>query len=128
MHFAFASPNAIGFGASTSVFGLIAAEGIFFYQNRKLFADQFKRVIGNAIFIMGANLLIGPAIGAGNWGHIGGLLGGLLFASFAGPQWEIEGIHPDYRLVDRRSVQAVIAGAATVVLIFGGLAMWGMVR
>jgi hypothetical protein len=25
-------------------------------------------------------------------------------------------------------VQAVIAGAATVVLIFGGLAMWGMVR
>ncbi len=128
MHFAFAGPNAIGFGASTSVFALIAAEGIFFYQNRKLFAGQFKRVIGNAIFIVAANLMIGSSTGLGQWGHIGGLLGGLVFAWFAGPLWNVEASPAGYQLVDQRSSRDVIIGAATAVLIFGGLAMWGMVK
>ena len=51
-----------------------------------------------------------------------------LFTSFAGPLWEIEGIQPAYHLVDKRPLREVIIGAATVILIFGGLAMWGMVR
>lgn len=128
MHFAFASPNAIGFGASTSVFGLIGAEGVFFYQNRKLFAGQFKRVVGNAIFIVAANLAIGSSTGLGQWGHIGGLLGGLVFAWFAGPLWNVEASPAGYQMVDQRSMRDVIIGAATALLIFGGLAMWGMVR
>ena len=72
--------------------------------------------------------VIGSLPGIDNWGHIGGLLGGLIFTSFAGPLWEIEGISPAYQLVDKRPVREVIIGAATVVLIFGGLAMWGMAR
>jgi hypothetical protein len=42
--------------------------------------------------------------------------------------WEIEGIYPAYQLVDRRSFRGVMTGAALVILIFGALAMWGMVR
>jgi len=61
-------------------------------------------------------------------GLIGGLLGGLMFTSFAGPSWEVEGVYPAYQLVDKRPFNAVLVGAATVVLIFGALAMWGMVR
>jgi len=116
-------------GASTAIFGLLGAEAVFLIQNRKVFPGQFRSAIGNIIFIAAINLfIIGSLPGIDNWGHIGGLLGGLMFTSFAGPKWEIEGIHPAYHLVDRRPVRSVIVGAATVVLIFGALAMWGMMR
>lgn len=116
-------------GASTAIFGLLGAEAIFLIQNRKVFAGQFRSAIGNIIFIAAINLfIIGSLPGIDNWGHIGGLLGGLIFTSFAGPLWEIEGIQPLYHFVDKRPAREVIIGAATVILIFGALAMWGMVR
>jgi rhomboid protease GluP len=116
-------------GASTAIFGLLGAEAVFLIQNRKVFAGRFRSAIGNIIFIAAINLfIIGSLPGIDNWGHIGGLLGGLIFTSFSGPLWEVEGIQPAYHLVDRRPAREVIIGAATVVLIFGGLAMWGMVR
>jgi len=115
-------------GASTAIFGLIGAEAVFLYQNRKLFAGQFRNAIGNVIFIAAINLFLGLSPGIDNWGHIGGLLGGLIFTWFAGPLWEIEGIQPAYHLVDQRPSREVVIGAATVLFIFGALAMWGMVR
>lgn len=116
-------------GASTAIFGLLGAEAVFLIQNRKVFPGQFRSAIGNIIFIAAINLfIIGSLPGIDNWGHIGGLIGGLMFTSFAGPVWEVEGIYPAYQLVDKRSFQAVLVGAATVILIFGALAMWGMVR
>ena len=120
--------SGISVGASTAIFGIIGAEGVFLYQNRKLFAGQFRNAIGNVIFVVVVNLFIGLAPTIDNWGHIGGLLGGLIFTSFAGPVWEIEGISPAYRLEDRREFSSVLIGAATVLFIFGGLAFWGMVR
>jgi rhomboid protease GluP len=121
--------NGYSVGASTAIFGLLGAEAVFLIQNRKVFPGQFRSAIGNIIFIAAINLfVIGSLPGIDNWGHIGGLIGGLMFASFAGPVWEVEGIYPAYHLVDKRTFQAVIVGAATVVLIFGALAMWGMVR
>jgi len=116
-------------GASTAIFGLLGAEAVFLIQNRKVFPGQFRSAIGNIIFIAAINLfVIGSLPGIDNWGHIGGLIGGLMFTSFAGPLWEIGGVYPNYHPVDRRSFRNVIIGAATVVLIFGTLAMWGMMR
>jgi rhomboid protease GluP len=115
-------------GASTAVFGLLGAEAIFLYQNRKLFAGQFGRAIQNVIFIAAINLFLGLQPGIDNWGHVGGLLGGLMFTWFAGPLWEIEGIAPVLQLVDQRPAREVLVGAATVVLVFGALAMWGLTR
>jgi rhomboid protease GluP len=116
-------------GASTAIFGLLGAEAIFLIQNRKVFPGQFRSAIGNIIFIAAINLfIIGSLPGIDNWGHVGGLIGGLMFTSFAGPLWELEGIYPAYQAVDRRSFQSVLIGAAMVILIFGGLALWGMVR
>jgi rhomboid protease GluP len=121
--------DARSLGASTAIFGLLGAEAIFLIQNRKLFAGQFRNAIGNIIFIAVINLIfIGTLANVDNWGHIGGLLGGLMFSSFAGPVYAVEGIYPDYHLVDKRSFSAVLVGAAMVLLIFGALAMWGMVR
>jgi len=116
-------------GASTAIFGLLGAEAIFLIQNRKVFPGQFRSAIGNIVFIAAINLfIIGSLPGIDNWGHIGGLIGGMMFTSFAGPLWKIEGVYPAYHPVDQRSFQSVILGAAMVILIFGGLAMWGMVR
>ncbi len=113
-------------GASTSIFGLVAAEGIFIYQNRKLFGDQVKRMIGNIIFIVVINLMLGLSPGIDNWGHIGGLLGGLMFTWFGGPHWEVEGIYPLLQLKDKRGLQEIVLGSAVVVVVFGALAMIGM--
>jgi len=127
MSFLFSSADSIG--ASTAIFGLIGAEGVFLYQNRKLFAGQFRSAISNIIFITAINLfIIGSLPGIDNWGHIGGLVGGLMFTSFAGPMWELAGIHPLLHVEDKRSWRELITGAAVVLLIFGGLAMWGMVK
>lgn len=116
-------------GASTAVFGLIGAEAVFLYRNRVLLAGYFRRAIGNVLFIIAINLfLVGSLPGIDNWGHIGGLVGGLMFTWFASPLWEIEGIRPTFQLVDRRSSGEVVTGAALVLLVFGALTMWGMVR
>jgi rhomboid protease GluP len=113
-------------GASTAIFGLVGAEGVFLYQNRKLFGNQFGRAIGNVIFVVAVNLFLGLTPGIDNWGHIGGLLGGLIFAWFAGPLLEVEGMMPALRLADKREPREVLTGAAVTVLIFSALAVFGM--
>jgi rhomboid protease GluP len=125
--FLFSSANSLG--ASTAIFGLLGAEAIFLVQNRKLFSGQFRSAISNILFIAVINLfIIGSLPGIDNWGHIGGLLGGLMFTTFAGPLWEVEGISPALQLVDKRETRDVVVGALTVLLIFGALAVWGIVR
>ncbi len=115
-------------GSSTSIFGLIAAEGIFLYQNRKLFGEEAKQAIGHVVSVAVINLFIGFSSGGliDNWGHIGGLLGGLIFAWFGGPLWQVEGLYPLLRLVDRRESRDAVLGAAATLIVFGGLAMLGM--
>jgi rhomboid protease GluP len=111
--FLFTDANSLG--ASTAVFGLLGAEAIFLIQNRKVFPGQFRGAIGNIIFIAAINLfIIGALPGIDNWGHIGGLLGGLMFTSFAGPKWEVEGIYPALHLVDKRNSSADLWRAGTV--------------
>lgn len=125
----FLMTNANSLGASTAIFALVGAEGVFLLKNRKLFAGQFRSAIGNIIFIVFINLfIIGALPNIDNWGHIGGLVGGLMFSWFASPIWEVEGMAPLLQLVDQRPTREVITGAALVVLVFGGLAMWGMVK
>ena len=125
----FLMTDANSLGASTAIFGLVGAEAVFLLKNRKLFAGQFRSAIGNIIFIVFINLfVIGALPNIDNWGHIGGLVGGLMFSWFASPIWEIEGIAPMLQLVDQRPSREVLTGAALVVLVFGGLAMWGMVK
>jgi rhomboid protease GluP len=120
--------DGISVGSSTSIFGLIAAEGIFLYQNRKLFGEESKQAIGNVISVAVINLVIGFSSGGliDNWGHIGGLFGGLIFTWFGGPLWQVEGIYPLLHLVDKRKGRDVVIGAAAVLILFSALALLGM--
>ena len=78
-------------GASTSIFGLIAAQGIFIYQNRFLFGKNARRLLINIISITLINLTLGLSPRIDNWGHLGGLVGGLIFAWFAGAAYHLAG-------------------------------------
>ena len=126
--FSFLLSSGYSVGASTAIFGLVGAEGIFLFQNRKLFGSQFGRAIGNVVFVVAINLFLGLSPGIDNWGHVGGLLGGLIFAWFAGPRFEIEGIYPALHLADNREPREVLTGVAAVILIFGALALVGFFR
>ena len=124
--FSFLFSPAYSIGASGAIFGLIGAEGIFLYQNRGLFGSRVRGALNNVIFVVAINLFLGLQPGIDNWGHIGGLLGGLIFAWFAGPRWEVQGISPNLQVVDQREPRDVIVGVAVVTIIFCTLAAIGM--
>jgi len=115
-------------GASTAIFGLIAAEGVFIVQNRKLLGTRVNRALINLLSIAGVNLLIGfTTTGVDNWGHIGGMLGGFLFAWFGGPRWKLEGFYPAVKLVDEREGHGAFAGTISVLLFFIPLTALGWI-
>jgi len=124
--FSFLFTRAYSIGASGAIFGLIGAEGIFLYQNRKLFGARVGRAINNVVFVVAINLFLGLQPGIDNWGHVGGLMGGLIFAWFAGPHWEVRGISPNLQVLDKREPRDVIVGAAVVTIVFCTLAAIGM--
>jgi rhomboid protease GluP len=74
-------------GASGAVFGLIGAEGIFLFRNRRLLGPRAQRALQNVIFITLLNLAIGLQGGIDNWAHLGGLIGGLALGWLIGPVW-----------------------------------------
>jgi rhomboid protease GluP len=115
-------------GASTAIFGLLGAETVFFIQNRRLFGPRGTRVLVNLFMIAAVNLFIGfSTTGVDNWGHIGGLLGGLIFTWFGGPQYKVEGLFPNQHLVDERQGRGALAGTAALLLFFIPLTALGWV-
>jgi len=109
-------------GSSTAIFGLLGAEAVFLYQNRGLLGRPAQRALINLITVALVNLLIGLSGGIDNWGHVGGLLGGTLFAWFGGPLLQLEGIYPAMSVADRREASAVFLVAVGEGLIFATLA------
>jgi rhomboid protease GluP len=119
---------AASLGASTAIFGLLGAEGVFLYQNRKLLGSGAQRALINLITIAALNLVLGFSSGfIDNWGHIGGLIGGTLFAWFGGPLLHVEGMYPQLSLVNGREARQTWTAAAIIALIFGGLALVNIV-
>ncbi len=109
--------DAPSLGASTAIFGLLGAEGVLFYQNKEIFGPMARRSLTNVITIAAINLVIGLSPGIDNWGHLGGLAGGTLFAWFAGPRFERRGlVYPPAVYDTRDSGDAVRAGIMVGVL------------
>lgn len=105
-------------GSSTAIFGLLAAQGVFIYQNRALIRNS-RSLLVNTIAIAGINLLLGLSPGIDNWGHLGGLIGGLAFAWSAGPVWE-ENATFGVRAM-RRDASRVALTAVGVAVVFSAL-------
>ncbi len=114
-------------GASGALFGLLGAQAVIGLQNRSLFRDNGQSLIRGALSIAGINILLGFFINADNWGHIGGLVGGAMFAWFAGPRLVITGGYPtELVLSDQRGPRELLNAAALILLVFGGLTAAGI--
>ncbi len=109
---------AASYGASTSIFGLVAAEAVFVFQNRFMFGGRTRSILTNLFIIVAVNLVLGLSPGIDNWGHLGGLMGGLAFSWLGGPVYHVTGMMPDLHLVNSRPTnQTWLVGAAVVVVI-----------
>ena len=113
-------------GASTAVFGLLAAEGMFIYQNRKLFGPvRTRQSILNLGVIFVVNLAYGfmPRTNIDNMGHLGGAIGGIFFAWKAGPLLKITGQPPFLDVVDTRRRGEILTASLVVLLGFTVIAL-----
>jgi len=109
-------------GSSTAIFGLLAAQAVFLLQNRRYFDQQrTSQALRNIIIVAVINFAIGLSAGIDNWGHLGGFLGGALFAWLAGPRMGVVEQGFSMRMEDTRSSANVFLGAAAVLLVFGGI-------
>lgn len=114
--------DGISVGASTAIFGLIAAEAVFAFQNRAVFGPQARAMLNNTIFLIILNLFIGfSSARIDNWGHLGGLAMGLVFAWFAGPSLEVVFNYPHYELADRRTSATIWSIAILLFLLLAGV-------
>lgn len=113
-------------GSSTAIFGLLGAEGVLLYQNKHMFGGTAQRALRNVVSIAVINLVIGMSPGIDNWGHVGGLIGGTLFAWLGGPLLQVEGMFPNLAITDRREAGQVWLAAFVVGCVFAFLAGVGI--
>lgn len=118
----------VSVGASTAIYGLLGAEAMFLYTNRELFGERMRASLYNVVFIAVVNLLISLSPGIDLWGHVGGLVGGGLFAFLAGPLLQVQGGFPAFSLEDRRTTAQVWTAGFLVGGIFCLLTVVGFFR
>ncbi len=111
-------------GASTAIFGLLGAYLVVFHTNQDYLGNIARSATQQAMFWILVNLVWSLQSGIDMWGHLGGLLGGMLFSLMAGPQWRDHGGRVyDYgatrlSLRDRRPYRDVVIGAVVTAVAF----------
>jgi rhomboid protease GluP len=114
-------------GSSTAIFGVLGAEGVFLYQNRKIFAGFARGALQRVIMIGLINLIIGGvSTNIDNWGHLGGIAGGIIFTALAGPILAIKGIPPDLYVEDEREPIRIFQAAVGLALAISVIAAIGI--
>ena len=106
-------------GASTAIFGLIAAQGVYIYKNQLFLGSAARPLLMNIAMVILVNLTLGLSPGIDNWGHLGGLFGGFIFAWFAGPSYELHQNNFGQNVVVNNARKPQLILAAAVVLAFG---------
>lgn len=83
-------------GASGALFGVMGALLIFIYRNQKILRNS-RQSLMQVLQVIGINIVLGLLISnIDNWGHIGGLIGGIAMGWFAVPLYEVK---RDYRMM-----------------------------
>ena len=114
-------------GASGAIFGLLGALGTFLYLHRELFGKLGQLQLRQIVLVAILNLALGLAPGIDHWGHLGGLITGILLAWVIGPRYEI--VWDDWgqsTYVDRQPLDSVwprVVVATGVVIAFAVLSV-----
>jgi len=90
----------------------VGAYAVYMWRHKSYFGNARESLehIGRVVILnMGMGLL---SRGIDNWGHLGGLLGGVAVAWFLGPAWQYQHVAKDGRAVfkDRAPVLRLIKG------------------
>ncbi len=101
----FALSPALSAGASGAIFALLGATILYFYRFRENFGQQGKDILRSMLVVLGLNLFLGLSVGnIDNWGHIGGLVGGLLVTAGILPRLRFpEPVHPGINRAERET-------------------------
>lgn len=120
--FSFLFTQAPSLGASTAIFGLVTALAVLIYRNQNFFRNSRDSLIniGSTIVI---NLFLGLSPGIDNFGHLGGLLGGLAIAWFAGPQFAARQELNGYHIFDQQPEKKFSITVLIVIIAFALLAV-----
>nr|AIY60652.1 rhomboid protein Hedne_RBL10 [Hedera nepalensis] len=95
-------------GASGAIFGLVGSYAMFVLRHRNLNNDGIGDLqhIANVIVLnMGIGLM---SKGIDNWGHLGGLLGGVATSWLIGPAWKYESHDQHRAFVDKAPIFSLI--------------------
>jgi len=109
-------------GASTAIFGLLAAEIIFVLQNKSYLGGRTRSLLSNLLFILLLNLMIGfnPAFNIDYFGHLGGLIAGGVFSFMAGPKWQLQWSEFQPELKDSRTKREI---TTALLIVFVGFCL-----
>lgn len=86
--------DSISAGASGAIFAIVGAAAAYFYMYRENFGSRGRAVLQNILVVIIINLAFGFAgqgvssQGVDNWGHVGGLIGGLILGFGLAPRYE----------------------------------------
>jgi rhomboid protease GluP len=126
----FAFNAAFSAGASGAIFGLLGATVIYFYRFREEFGTEGQNILQAMAVVLVLNLVMGVTVsGVDNWGHVGGLVGGVLAAVGVMPRYRLpEVIVPGRQPLIRmnrlgRDLAWVLFCAAVVVVAFQAAAL-----
>jgi rhomboid protease GluP len=89
--FSFMMTQGLSAGASTSLFGLFGALTVFFYRQRHILGPFGRQRLISLGVTLSINVIIGlsPGTQIDNWGHLGGLIGGVILAAFLCPRYQL---------------------------------------
>lgn len=75
-------------GASGAIFGLVGATAVLLARHRRILGSRSRKGLNSLAYIMMVNFGMGMSPGSriDNFGHLGGLLGGVVFAYLMGPR------------------------------------------
>ncbi len=111
--FSYALSGPVSVGASGAIFGLLGAITVFFLRYRNNFGVQGKAILQNMLVVLALNLVIGFSSGfIDNWGHIGGLVGGMLVMAGLLPRYR----QPSVAAGGAPSVSMMRPGAQALVI------------
>lgn len=86
----YAFSPALSAGASGAIFALLGATVLYFFRFRENFGQRGQEILRSMLVVLVLNLALGSTVAnVDNWGHVGGLVGGLLVSA---------GLFPRYRL------------------------------
>jgi rhomboid protease GluP len=70
----------------------------------------------NIAMVVMINLVLGLSPGIDNWGHVGGLLGGLFFAWFAGPSFGLQENYYGQNVIVREEKKPLLVLAGAILI------------